>query len=288
MTSGLKKFEKDFNPEVVADTKGWENHPELSKLLRKLQSIKDPQQFRDHYAEAMVARHLIRQGCKLQVEVPTANGKNADFKVYKGSETFFIHVKRLNFDEEMQHDLNVGTRLDSLRKKGIWFSFNKSLTDEEMQYFYKEANKFSKKAKAGERKVITSRTGEMLGECDKVKNGQPTTTVYSVKDVDESHRFSKKLKEAYKQFIPDGLNIILATSAWRDNYSIKDLRESVDDFWSEGNHSCSNIIGWFTFEPRGSSTDFKLFFRENYKRPSYILDLFSLNAQKADISETGL
>lgn len=281
MTSGLKKFEKDLHPEVVAEIKGWVNHPELSKLLKKLRSIKDWEQFLDHYAEAMVARHIIRQGCELQVEVPTANSKNADFKVSKGSDTFFIHVKRLNFDEEMQHDLNVGTRLDSLRKKGIGYLFNKSLTDGEMQYFYKEANRFSKKAKAGERKVITSKTGEVLGECDKVKNGQPTTTVYSAKDVNESHRFSKKLKkEAYKQFMPDGLNVILVTSAWRDNASNEDLRESVDDFWSGGKHPCSNIIGWFKFDPRGNKTDFELFFRENYERPPYILDVFSLNAQE--------
>lgn len=278
MTSGFKKFEKDLNPEVVAEIKGWEKYPELSKLLKKLQSTKDWEQFLDYYAEAMVARHLIRQGCELQVEFPTANGKNADFKVSKVSDTFFIHVKRLNFDEEMQHDLNIGTRLDSLRKKGIGYLFNKSLTDEEMQYFYKEANRFSKKSKAGERKVITSRIGEVLGECDKVKNGQPTTTVYSVKDVDESHRFSNKLKEAYKQFMPDGLNVILATSAWRDDASIEDLREAVDDFWFVGKHRFSNIIGWFTFEPRGNSTDFELFFRENYERPPYILDLFSLNS----------
>lgn len=274
MLSGFEKFEKNLDPEIVTEIEGWSKHQELSKLLRKIQSIKDWPQFQDHYAEAMVARHLIRQGCELQVEVPTANGKNADFKVSKGSDTFFIHVKRLNFDEEMQHDLNVGTRLDSLKKKGIGYLFNKSLKDEEMQYFSKEANRFSKKAKEGERKVITSRIGEVLGECDKVKNGQPTTTVYSVKDVDEIHRFSNKLKEAYKHFMPDDLNVILATSAWRDDESIEDLREAVDDFWYDGKHSCSNIIGCFTFEPRGRSTDFKLFFRENYERPRYIVDVF--------------
>ena len=271
---GLDLFEKNLHPGIVADIREWAKNPELSKLLIKLQSLKDWQQFLNHYAEAIVARYLINQECEIKVEVPTINGKSADFEVSKSSETFFVHVKRLNFDEEMQNDFNVGTRLDRLRKEGIGFLFYKSLTDLEMQQFYKEARSFSREAKDGDSKEIKSKSGEVLGECDKIKNGQ-STTVYSVKSVDYSDRYSKKLKDAYEQFMPDSKNVILVTSAWRDSASIEELQESLEDFWFDGKNSCSNIIGWFEFDPRGDSVDFKMFFRKNSVRPNHIVELFS-------------
>lgn len=213
MRSGLEIFEKDLHPEVVAEIRGWTKHPELSKLLKKLESIKDWEQFLDFHAEAMVARHLISQRCEIKVEVPTKNGKSADFKVSKGSDTFFVHVKRLNFDKEMQHDLNVGN--------------------------------------------------------------DPR-----VKDGGDDGRYLKKLKIAYKQFMPDGVNVILVTSAWRESSSIEDLREDMKAFWSNGKHSDSNIIGWFLFHPREKSIDFKLFFRENSEKPLYIAELFGRNCEE--------
>ncbi len=273
MTSGLELYEKNLHLEVIADVKGWSTHPELSKLLKKLQSIKDWQKFKDHYAEAIVARHLISHRCEIKIEVPTVNGRCADFQVLKGNNMFFVHIKRLNFGKEMQHDLNVSKRLDSLRKRGIGFIFYKSLTDQEMQHFYKEAKKFSKGARMGDTKVIISKTGEILGECDKAKDGQ-STTAYSGKDGNDSDRFSSKISDAYNQFMPDAVNVILVTSAWQDYASVEDLQEAVDDFWFAGKHCCSNIIGWFKFDPRRNSTDFKLFFRENNERPPYILDVF--------------
>lgn len=279
MRSGLEIFEKNLHPEVIAEIRGWSKHPELTKLLKNLESMKDWEQFLDFYVEAMIARHLLSQECEIIVEVPTKKGKSADFKVSKGSNTFFVHVKRLNFDKETQHDFNVSTRLDSLKKKGIGFLFIKLLTDDEMQQFYKEAFRFSKEAKDGESKDITSKTGEVLGECFKIQHGQ-SITVYSGKDGGCSDRFLKKLKSAYKQFMPDGVNVILVTSAWRDYASIEDLREGSRDFWSDGKHSCSNVIGWFKFEPRGKSIDFELFFRENSEKPPYLVELFGRNCEE--------
>ncbi len=274
---GLELFTRNLHPDVVAEIRGWANNSEMSKLLVRLKSIRNWQQFLDNYAEAMVARYFVSQQCRVRVEVPTISGKTADFEVLRGGNTFFVHVKRLNFDEKMQKDLNVGTRLASLRSEGIGFSFDKELTDDEMQQFHKETCRFSRKMKDGECRDITSQTGEVLGTCDKMKNGQ-SATVYAVKAVDDSRRYSKKLKEAYKQFIPDGLNVILITAVWRDSASIDDLREAVEDFWSGGKHCCSDIIGWFEFDPKGKSIDFELFFRKNSETPAYIAELFRRNS----------
>ena len=213
---GLEKFKKIVHPEVVAEIRGWTKHPELSKLLKTLESIADREQFFDFYAEAMVARHLISQGCEIKVEVPTKTGKTVDFKISKGSDTFFVHVKRLNFDREMQHDLDVGNNL-------------------------------------------------------------------RVKDGGDDGRHLKKLKSAYKQFMPDGVNIILVTSAWREDSSIEDLQEDMEDFWSNGKHSDSNIIVWFLSHPREKGIDFELFFRENSEIHPCVVALFERDSLKQKI-----
>jgi len=289
MTSGFKIFVKDLNQEIVAEINGWEKHPELSKLLKKLQSIKDPQQFQNHYAEAMVARHLIRQGCELQVEVPTANGKKADFKVSKSSNTFFIHIKRTNLDKETTKNLKINTRLNCLRKirRPITVSLihYKSLTDQEMQYCCKEAKEFIENASEGEKKEIKNMNDEVLAEFEigPCHNGQHVKfdpiLLGAICGGDDT-RIYEQLSHAYKRFMPEAINIILVTSAWRDDASIEDLQEAVDDFWSDRKHSCSKIIGWFMFEPRGSRTDFKLFFRDNYENPQYIVDVFESPGSK--------
>jgi len=208
--TGLEIFEGILHPEVVAEIRGWANHPELSKLLHTLESRKDREPFFDIYAEAMVARHLISQGCELKVEIKTIKGKCVDFEVSKGRNTFFVHVKRSNFDRDLQDDLNAGADL-------------------------------------------------------------------RVNDGGDDGRYLRKLKSAYKQFMPDGVNIILITSAWRDSGSIMDLRDDLDDFWSIEENPDSNIIGYFTFEPNGKSIDFELIFREGSDKPSNLVELFERN-----------
>lgn len=208
--AGLEKFEGILHPEVVGEIKGWAKHPELPKLLNKLETIKDREQFLDHYSEAMIARHLISKGCELKVEVKTKKGRHADFEVSKNNSVFFIHVKRLNFDRDLQHDLNVGA--DS-----------------------------------------------------------------RVKDGGDSGRYLKRLKNGYKQFMPNEINVILITSAWREKSSIEDLKEDLEDFWSNGKHSDSSIVGYFTFEPNGRSIDFELIFREGTGKTLNVAELFDCN-----------
>ncbi len=208
--TGLEIFEGILHPEVVGEIRGWTNHTELSKLFHTLESRKDREPFFDIYAEAMIARHLISQGCELKVEIETIKGKGVDFEVSKGRSTFFVHVKRSNFDRDLQDDLNAGADL-------------------------------------------------------------------RVKDGGDSGRYLRKLKSAYEQFMPNKINVILITSAWRDSGSIMDLRDDLEDFWSNGKHSDSNIIGYFTFEPNGKSIDFELIFREGSDKPLNLVELFECN-----------
>jgi len=208
--TGLEIFEEISHPAVVAKIRGWANHPERSKILHTLESQKKQEPFSDIYAEAMIARYLISKGCELKVEVPTKNGKSADFKVSKGGNAFFVHVKRSNFDRDFQHALDA-------------------------------------------------------------KSDSP------VKDGADNSRYLRKLKSAYKQFMPNEINVILITSAWRDSSSIGFLKDDLDDFWSNGKHSDSSIVGYFTFEPTGESIDFELIFREGSDKTLNVAELFDCN-----------
>lgn len=289
MSSGFELFGKNLHPEVVSEVRGWAKHPELSKLLKELESAKDRQRFWDHYAEAMVARHLIKQGYEIKVEVPTVNNKRADFQVSKGTDTFFIHIKRTNWDEETAKNLKINTRLNCLRKirRPITVSLKhcKSLTDQEMHYCCKEAKEFIENASEGDKKEIRNMNDEALAEFEigPCHNGQHVIfdpILPGAIDGGDDTRIYRQLSRAYKRFMPEAVNIILVTSAWGDSGSIEDLEEAVDDFWFGGKHCCSNIIGWFKFDPRENSTDFELFFRENYERPPYISDVFGLSGQE--------
>ena len=287
MRSDFKVFEKNLHSEVVQEIKGWTKHPELSKLLRKLCSIKDWSTFLNHYAEAMVAFHLIRHDCEvLGVEVTTINAKTADFKISKDGEIFYVHIKRLNWDEETDKDLKIGSRLQCLRKihRPVLVSmlFYRSLSDQEMQEFCKrEVKEFVKKAIEGAKIEIVSGTGEVLGECEIGPNhgGQNVSLLQipSVKNVDESHRMCQRLKRAYKQFMPQAINIILATSAWQDTGSTEDFQDAVESFWGDGKQSRSNVVAYFEFKPKGKNVNFELFFREKYEIPSYIISVFGKN-----------
>jgi len=281
--SGIELFEKRLHPAVIADIKAWSQDSELSKLLEKLQSLNDAQHFLNHYAEVMVARHLIKRGCKLEVEVPTVNRRSADFKVSKDDHTFFLHVKRLNVDEETQKEMKIHHRLQNLKKirKPVMFGivFFKCLNDREMQEFYKQAKDFIKKGKIGERMTFEDSAGQELAECEisgwnNMERVQLVVAM-SVKHADDAKRLYKKLSDAYKQFMPDNTNIILVTGTWKEN--IVEFEESLlepNGFWEDDKHSASEMVGWFDFRVEDDYINFRTWCREKCNVPTAIQKLF--------------
>jgi hypothetical protein len=55
----------------------------------------------------MVGRHLIKRGCKLEVEVPTSRGRSADFRVTRDNDSFYVPIKRLDLEQKIQNELRV-------------------------------------------------------------------------------------------------------------------------------------------------------------------------------------
>lgn len=304
MANGLDLFSKKLAPGVVADIESWKYDPELSKLRQKLCSIKDSQPFLDHYAEVVIARYLKQRSCTLTYEMPTANSRSADFGAYFGDNIFFVHIKRLNFDCETEKENRIHTRLQSLRKIPrpiiLTGSFGKCVTHAEMQEIYKRLVPFVRNADIGETISIEDATGQEVAEFEigpnhSGKNVEPIVLM-SVKCIDDQKRFYKKLTEAYEQFMPEGLNIILVTSSWKDDLEdfeaallgttyevfdglpplgkvVKRGRKS-DGFWSDNKHSASYIVGWFSFSIKEETISFKMWYRDKHEIPNYIRTIF--------------
>jgi hypothetical protein len=291
MNNLLEKFLNRFKNSSVNELKSWSDDPELSKILKKLQSVKEPQQFLDHYAEAMVAGYLKSCGCKLEVEVPTANNRTADLKVTKDNYSFFIHIKRLNTEGKTQKQMNIQSRLRDLESIEKPFTvailFYRDLTDPQMQYFTKSISKFIKDASVGDTSEIVDDNSDLLGDCEihsTNKSGHVLLVqTLSARFTDDESRLYDKLSDAYHQFMPEAINLIFVTSPWSSD--IEDFESALlgstyqkgrknDGFWSDNKHPDSYIAAWFNFENNYLNLNFKTWYRENYKISEFITGLF--------------
>ena len=262
---------------MLAKIRSWSDHPELSELYKKLDSVTDGQQFLDHYAEAMIAIHFLAKECSLRYEVPTVNKKTADFRVnYKGVD-LFIHVKRLNLDSKTQRNINIASRLDKYKKKGYNFFLYDIMSDHEMQYFVREVDKFSKTAETGESITILSSDGKELGECEKLALNMASIQHPVTEDCD-SIRYNGILKKAYKQFQLDAINIIMIGGFWNDR---SDLEEGIRNYlWYGSNNSRSNIIVRYVYDIKETSIAFRIYYRNKKYNNPVITELFTITRTK--------
>jgi len=301
MKSLCDKFARRLNPSVLREIESWSDHPQLSKLLQKLVSITDAQRFLDCYAEAIIARHLFKQGCTLEVEVPTVSGRSADFKVSKDDHVFFLHIKRHNAEGQTAEEIRLQSRLQDLRKIPrpviLGIQFLKTPSDSEMQRVYSEARRFLNQGSLGESVVVSGMHGVGLAELQ-LRESPSSKRVGLVMAMsprfgDDQKRFYKKLSEAYKQSMPNALNVILVTSPWKDDiedldsallgttFEERDIQWKViergrknDGFWSGGKHPHCQAVGWFTFGIHKDYIYLKMWYRENSQVPASLLQLF--------------
>jgi hypothetical protein len=298
MKSALDARADRLNPRVVEEIKSWSNHPELSKILRNLQAAQG-QHFFDFYAEAVVARHLLQKGCELAVELPTPSGRTADLQVSMGGSRFYAHIKRLNADKESHKDIILLNRLQPLRsiRRPIILSglFWRIPTDAEMREVYRQLKPFAERAEVGESIALNDGSGNDIAEFH-IGGANGGTTLqfvinFGVTVLDENKRLYKKLSEAYKQFMPGALNVILVTSSFADD--IKDFESALlgdtyedytvtpykkartnNGFWSADKHPESNIAGWFNFDCRNDYINFRMCYRGNCQVPGVVKELF--------------
>lgn len=268
LKSGLLRFGKKLHTDVIRDIRSWENDPVLSKLHKTLDSQNDWQRFLDHYAEAMVARHLIKCGYQIvKVEAPTKNHKRADFEIAKGIETFFAHIKRLNFNKNTSEEIKIIDTLASIKTADkIGLNFKETPHGKDKEIFLNKAVKWQKDKNAEE--IICSDDGRVLGSI------KPSSISSMTVQPGESTRIPNLLNVAYDQFMPGAINVILMTDAWQDNEGQYDLEVALKDFWARGKNNSSQIVVWFNFNIREDEISFHLFSREGCNIPSYVSDAF--------------
>jgi hypothetical protein len=301
VTNGFPYLEPALQQEFTA----WASDPELSKLFGKLKS-QNGAQWQDHYAEAIIARHLLHEGCELKVEVTTPKGKSADFKASKSDEFFFAHIKRIAVND-VTHAYKSWCykqfeKLKNLEKiqlpMAVIVNLKTGLTDIQSVEFVNSAKPLIERAtKNGEQFKVRDKGGNELGECEVYF---PVNSNHVLLCPDSPHepvprdseRLMNRLKKAYKQFMPRVINVILFCgeginrdefeSALNGEFTM--VRDSVTNqfvktqkrqngFWSGKNNSESNLAVWF--EVHDDEVDFKLWIREGFNLKSkLIINLF--------------
>jgi len=155
-------FRRLIGPALQAELQSWRRHTELSKLVRKLDEVSKPSQFLDHFAECAIARHFLRQGCTVAVEVPAARKRHADLELSFGNDTIYAHVKRLNPDRHHSQQKLLEPIFESLqtipRPVHVELALRPDLTHEQANEVRDWAKAFVRDAVKGHEATILSAT----------------------------------------------------------------------------------------------------------------------------------
>jgi len=290
-----------LKPALQQEFAAWASDPELSKLLQKLKTQKGAG-WAAHYAEAMVARHLRREGCGLKVEVATPNGKSADFKASKSDEFFFAHIKRMTVNDVTNaYNIWCYKQFEKLKEleriplqMAVVVNLKTGLTNIQAMEFVKSAKTLIEQTtKNGEQFKVRDKSGNELGECEVYYPVNSDHVVLCPDSPDEpvprdSGRFMSRLQKAYKQFMPGAINVILFSGEGisRDEFEsalygeitlVRDRKTNQfvktinrqNGFWSGKSNSESNLAVWF--EVHDDEVDFKLWIRDGFKIKSKLI-----------------
>jgi hypothetical protein len=159
------------------------------------------------------------------------------------------------------------------------------LTDLEAQQAAKKVRRFIGNASIGDRTVVSDDQGNeqlkvrIMGAV-KAEHVLLMTS-YPSGFINDGPRFRGLLKNAYQQFMPDAVNVVVVTSAWASD--VEDFETTLFHggrgnaaFWSGDAHAESQAAVWFNFETRQDNGSFKVFARNNINPDvrSVMTDLF--------------
>ncbi len=298
---GLKKFGKMLNPAVVEDIMTWRDHAELSKLLNVLEGHLGRKAFFDTYAEAIIARHLLRHNCQVRFEVPTPQGKRADFQVTLDRQEFFLHVKRVKTGRSVRKKLTVSSRLRYLerikRPYVVSIRWQEQLSDKQMRRLVTNAADFILRASVGDEFSVLSDEGSEIGAVRIISpwEGQHVTLAIGLPSgfIDEGPRIAKLMRRAYQQFMPQATNIIMICTSHADD--VDDFETALlgdhverwdqhpprgrriahgragDGFWRGQRYADSQIACWFQLGPKSDELACRYWLREGYDPPEPLL-----------------
>lgn len=277
--SGLDRFAPDLHPAVLGRVRGWTDVPGLRGLLDSLEAQQRPRRFMDLWAEALVADRLVQHGCDLDTEVVTPSGRTCDFRVRRGGQEWYLHVKRLHEDESGMRRLAVSPRLRVLERIErpfiVRIRWRESLDDEEMQELVVRASTFLQMARVGDELTVRDDSGLELGAVRVVSpcEGRHVSLAIGLPEgfIDETLRIRRLLERAYRQFMPRRENVVLVIGTRPDEAA--DFQAALlgspeerwdahppqghrvawgrapDGFWSGGSRPDSCVAGWCRVRP---------------------------------------
>lgn len=295
--SGFERFGSLVNAQAMADIMRWRGDAELGRLVARLEAFADSEKFLNAWAEAFLARHLLRSGCEIRFEVPTPAGRSADFEVAVDDQRFFLHVKRLATDRPSQRKLTFSSRLRYLerikRPYVVNVSWNEGLSDRQMQHFVKEAAAFISQARVGDELAVKDGEHGEIGGCRIVApwEGEHVTLAIGLPSgsMDEAPRMQRLLRRAHRQFMPKAVNVILVASSLVED--VADFERALlgshierwdappppgrriahgratDGFWSGGHIADSHAAGWFRLAPEAPDFAGRLYVRRDGALP---------------------
>ncbi len=306
---GIDQFGKHIPQAVRRDIESWRLHPELAPLYSSLNAHTDRHTFLNSYAEALVARHLLKHDCSLRFEVPTPTGRRADFEVVSKAHDvrFFLHVKRLNTQSPPRARLTVSSRLRVLERVKrpyiVSVRWREGLAARQMQHFVTLAEQFIAHhgSRIGDELTVRDEwTSQEIGWVRIIapSDGSHVTLVIGMPSTgsggftDESPRMRKLLRKAYLQFMPKAPNVILmGTSHERDvaefesallgshierwdEHPPKGSRiahgRAEDGFWSGRGFERSQVAAWFRFSMKDTSLTTKLWLRPGFESENHV------------------
>ena len=273
--------------------RSWQGDSELDLLYRRIQASKTRRGFLDCFAETLVAGHARQAGCKIEVEVPTPNGKTCDLHIQRNSTSLFVHVKRLGGTQAMSKRLTISARLRILEKINKSFvvkvRWHDGLDDDEMQAFVMAAGAFIERASMGDEHVVSDSGGKELGGVKIVAPNDEgrVSLVIGLPDgfVDNTQRIVRLIRKAQKQFMPRETNLVLVcTPNYNGSEDVKSaflgtheerwdahpppgsrvaVGRSDDGVWNELQFPESQLGGWFWLAPMHHQYQGRLWIRDN-------------------------
>lgn len=291
--SGLVQFAAELDPDVVRDIQSWSTHDELNTIAQALHAPIDRGRFFSMYAEAVIARRLLAQGCSLKVEVETPAGKSCDFHVRHDDLQFYLHVKYISTAAPTRLRSTVASRLRYLERIArpyvVSVRWRDDADDRQMQRLVTSAAEFINHARVGDELVVHDDDGSEIGGCLIVAPTDNTHVSLVVGGSKDPHidraRIQRLLRKAYQQFMPGELNVILVGTSHRDDivefesallgahierwdqFPARDRRiahgRAADGFWSAGRYAESTAAGWFRIAADQDSQPSRIWFRDD-------------------------
>lgn len=302
----LGRFASRFHPEVLTEIRDWQAHPVMHTLHDRIRSQQDRGSFHDVMAEAMVAMTLRERGATIRCEDRSPGGLGCDFEIRDLGHPVYIHVKRLDTrGARSRRQLTITPRIRYLERIDRPFvvrvRWRSSAAASQLQRFVEEAAVFIRTGHVGDEHVVRDPDGLDIGGVliEAPHDGTHVTLVIGPPTgfMDQTDRFQKRLRRAYRQFQPRAHNIILIASSetldradcesalfgshverW-DTHPPKGRMvahgRAEDGFWHGDHYRDSRIAGWFHLDPACRPEGFCMWYRDDASPRDAVRDRIS-------------